>query len=94
MPALELFVGFSSDEIEYLEKHVLFYLRDSLKSFIAKVNPKNEANMSDQGLQSKRGDTFRSYNFRSEDTQSFGRDDLGNKQVASNPFEPMHNADI
>ena len=37
LPALELFVGFDSNEIAYLEAKVLNYLRESMRGFFDKI---------------------------------------------------------
>jgi len=37
LPALELFVGFDSTEIAFLEQKVLYYLREALQNFVKEV---------------------------------------------------------
>lgn len=37
LPALELFVGFDSNEIAYLEAKVLYYIREAMRGFFDKI---------------------------------------------------------
>ena len=63
LPALELFVGFDSVEIAFLENKILYYLREAIKNFLKEV--KEEGQYSGD-LKKHRG-SFAGYVFRSED---------------------------
>jgi len=81
LSALEFFVGFDGTEVSFLEKKVLFFLKEALSSFLREVKASHGPDECQSMLQRN---SFAGYVFRSEDGQSFGGDD---QQQTSNPFE-------
>lgn len=94
LSALELFVGFKSSEIEFLEKRILHPLRESFKvlfqelqSPITRLAECRISLASKQNLNSAQSKGLKDYVFRNDDGQSFGGEDPGSHIQSPNPFE-------
>ena len=85
LSAFELFVGFGQAEIAFLEEKVLFYLRESMRTFVTQSKQNKGVGQDDEV--NSNGRAFSHYEFRTKERgDSFGNDEEAKSMRESNPF--------